>query len=95
MKTNLFSVYDSAAARFTEPWPAATVELALRRFRHTVNAEGNDIAMFPEDYTLFHVGEFDQETGLVTRFSSPHSLGVAVTFKDRAPSPQLVSEDDA
>lgn len=88
--TQLFSVFDSAAARFTEPWPAQTVELALRRFRHTVNKEGNDISMFPEDYTLFHVGEFDQETGRVTAFAAPHSLGVAITFKER---PQVMHPD--
>lgn len=93
MKTNLFCVFDSAADRFTEPWPAPTVELALRRFRHTVNQEGNDIAMFPEDYTLFHIGEFDQETGLIEAFPSPRSLGVAITFKEN-PHPQLKAVDD-
>lgn len=84
MIANMFSVFDSAAARFTEPWPAPTVEIAIRRFRHTVNQDGNDIAMFPEDYTLFHVGEFDQELGVFHAFDTPRSLGVAITFKDHA-----------
>lgn len=90
MKTQYFAVYDSAAARYTDPWPAPTVEMALRRFRHTVNQEGNDISMFPEDYSLFHVGEFDPETGRLSGFETPRSLGVAITFKDR---PQLHEED--
>lgn len=83
MIVQLFAVFDAAAKRFTEPWPAPSVEVAIRRFRHTVNEGQNDISMFPEDYSLFHVGEFDQELGRLIAFETPHSLGVAITFRDR------------
>ena len=79
----LFSVYDSAADLFLPTWHASNIEVALRRFRKTVNtpAEGNPINEYPEDYTLFHVGEFNQETGEVISLATPHSLGVAVIFR--------------
>lgn len=84
MKQLMFAVFDQAAGLYLQPFFAQTVEVALRRFRQTVNAvhEDNPIANFPEDYTLFHIGEFDQETGLPTPLPTPHSLGVAITFVD-------------
>lgn len=90
MITHLFSVFDSAAKLFVAPWHAPTVELALRRFRFTVNEPGNEINKFPEEYSLFHVGEFNQETGEIVAYATPRSLGVAVTFMDR---PQLEVTD--
>jgi hypothetical protein len=79
----IFSIFDQAAGAFLPPWHAQTLEVALRRFRATVNAhhqESNPIAEYPEDYTLFHLGEFDQATGETRPLPTPHSLGVAVTF---------------
>jgi hypothetical protein len=82
MNVQLFAVYDAAAMRFIEPFPAPTIEFAIREFRSTVNREGSQIHKYPEDYTLFHIGEFDQETGFLLPLQAPHSLGVAITFKD-------------
>lgn len=84
MRTNLFSIFDTAAKRFKEPFYAPTVEYAIRMFRDTANLmrDDNPIAKFPEDYVLFHVGEFDQESGELTSWE-PHSLGVAIQFQDQ------------
>lgn len=90
MKTQMFTVYDAVAARFLDPFHAPTVESAIRRFRHTVNQEGNDFNLFPEDYSLFHIGEFDPEDGTLSALATPHSLGVAITFKN---APALVKAD--
>lgn len=82
-----FAVYDSAAKVFMDPFMARTTEEALRRFRATVNhPEAGSIAEFPEDYTLFQIGEYDLETGLIRGLETPHSLGLAITFINR---PQL------
>jgi len=87
MITHLFSVFDSAAARYLEPFPAATVEVAIREFRKAVNRDGHQFNQFPEDYTLFHLGEFNGETGLLAALNSPHPLGVALTFITRNEGP--------
>lgn len=81
MKIECFSVYDSAAGAFLEPFFSRTPETAIRAFRATVNSGQNDISSFPEDYTLFHIGTFDQETAEFSTFT-PHSLGVAIMFLD-------------
>lgn len=78
----MFTVYDSAAGGFLEPFFAPSVEFAIREFRQAVNTEGHQFNRFPEDYTLFSIGEFDQKSGKVSS-SEPSSLGVAVTFLER------------
>lgn len=92
MPTHIFTVYDSAAARFLEPFFAPTVEFAIRGFRQAVNTPDHQFNTFPADYTLFHIGEFNPETGEIAAHE-PHSLGVAITFIDRMESgPQAVGE---
>jgi hypothetical protein len=89
MTINLFTVYDAAAARYLEPFHAPTIEYAIRQFRSSVEQEGHMFAKYPEDYTLFHIGEYNQETGLLTPNAAPVSLGVAITFVPQTPSLQV------
>lgn len=87
MDTEIFTVFDSAAARFLEPFFAPTIEVALRMFREVVNKEGHDFNRFPEDYTLFHIGAFSAQDGQIIA-QSPRSLGVALTFTAQGPALQ-------
>ncbi len=77
-----FSVFDSAADMFLEPFFAPTIEFALRGFREAVNQEGHQFAKFPQDYVLFHIGSFNVSKGELTSMA-PHSLGVAISFIER------------
>lgn len=86
-----FTVFDSAAKAFLDPFFAPTIESAMRSFREVCNREGHMFNRFPEDYTLFHCGEFCAETGVFTAIA-PHSLGVALSFVDGAPSLQVVND---
>lgn len=80
MKVQMLSVYDSAAKAFLPPFHAPTLEAAIRQFRYTVQSGQSDLSKFPEDYVLMHIGEFDQETGEITGLTSPHNLGLALSF---------------
>lgn len=86
MMTEMFTVFDSAADAFLEPFFAPTVEVAIRMFRTLVNREDHQFHVYPEDYTLFHIGTFDGSRGLVDSLATPHSIGLAQTFLDRGPS---------
>jgi len=76
---HLFSVYDSAAKLFLDPFVASTHEVAIREFRRIVNQAGHQFNRFPEDYTLYHLGTFDTESGTLIG-SDPRSLGIAQSF---------------
>jgi len=82
MELQLFTVYDSAAGMYLEPFFAPSAEAAIRGFRQAVNTENHSFNSFPEDFTLFSLGSFDSRTGMVVPHS-PVSLGVAITFVER------------
>jgi len=78
----VFTVYDSAARKYLEPFFAETVEVACRMFRALVNKDGHQFNRFPEDYTLFHIGSYNDDEGQLSAIT-PHSLGVALTYVSR------------
>jgi hypothetical protein len=82
MEKQCFTVYDSAAQHYLEPFFAPSVEFAIREFRSAVNTPEHQFNKFPEDFTLFHIGTFEPESGVLNPVH-PHSLGVAITFLDR------------
>lgn len=79
MEKHLFTVFDSAAGAYLDPFVAPSVEVALREFRRIVNKPDHQFNLYPEDYTLFHIGMFSVETGKLEP-QDPRSLGVAITF---------------
>lgn len=91
MESRLFTVYDSAAALFLEPFVAPTIEFALREFKSAANDPGHQFHKYPTDYTLFCIGTFDPGNGQLTG-SNPMSLGVAVTFINQQPHATLDDE---
>lgn len=82
MEMHFFTVFDSAAGAFLEPFVAPSVEVAIRSFRQAVNQEKHQFNLFPSDYTLFHIGSFSQQTGYIEA-AEPRSLGVALTYLNR------------
>lgn len=91
MNRYFFSVFDSAAKMFMDPFMAPTVEFAIRGFREAVNRKDHQFNKFPGDYTLFIVGEFDPERAQLIP-QEPASLGVALTFVN-APTPDSLLAD--
>lgn len=80
MQIFLFAVYDGAAKRFLETFPADTPEVAIRMFKSIVNKPGHQFNSFPEDYALFQVGAFDQENGMLLPNAQPVNLGLAIQY---------------
>jgi len=80
MNVEIFTVFDSAAKRYLEPFFAETIEVAMRMFGSLVAKEGHQFNRFPEDYSLFHIGSYDAMTGGVSPLREPHSLGVALAY---------------
>ncbi|WNK13105.1 MAG: nonstructural protein [Microvirus sp.] len=77
MKTQIFCIYDSKAAAFLQPFFSATMFTGQRAFTDAVNDKSTLFNKHPEDYTLWHVGGFDDETGILTPEAQPQNLGLA------------------
>ncbi len=89
MLLECFAVHDSKAEAFLQPFFSPTKGLALRSFVDACNDQSHNFYLHAEDFTLFHVGSFNQSSGMFLEFDSPSSLGNALTFitEDRSDAP--------
>ena len=66
MKQNMYTIFDKKANYHSFPFRAQNNEVALRTLKNTFEDErSKDIEYVknPEDFTLFKVGGFDDNTG--------------------------------
>jgi len=65
MKHVMVAVRDRAADTFGRPFFVAAVAQAIRSFSDEVNRADKDNQLFnhPEDFDLYEVGSFDDDTG--------------------------------
>ncbi len=74
MRLIAFSVFDSKAEAFLRPFFTETVGLATRAISDAANDTTSEMHRHAEDYTLFQVGHFDQDKGVL----EPLDLGPKV-----------------
>lgn len=76
MKRVVCAVFDSAVQAFGQPIFAPAVGAVVRSFSDEVNRSALDNPMFghPDDYELFYLGLFDEESGLFSEGESVRSL---------------------
>ncbi len=84
----LLSVYDAAADRYMDLYCAPTIEFGIRGFREACGQEGHQFTKFPEDYSLWHVGQFDGATGVVSEHA-PRKIAHAQSFMREVDKVQL------
>jgi hypothetical protein len=86
MKQQIFSIFDSKAEAYLAPFFLHKAAMAERAFRQMVNQEGHQFEASPADYTLFHIGEYDDQNASITP-CVPKALFNGVELK--AARPQL------
>jgi len=78
MKNKIFTVFDSKAEYYMQPFNFQTVGEALRAFMDTANDPTTTIGRHPGDFTLFQIGEWDNATATYTLLDSHINLGCAI-----------------
>lgn len=63
LKLRLYSIYDSKAEQFSPPQVYHNDMLALRGFESVVNDDKMFIKKYPEDFTLYYVGNLGDSDG--------------------------------
>lgn len=66
MKQGVYSCLDRKAALFSRPFVVQNHAVALRAFEAAKQDPSSEISKFPTDFELYHVGYFDDDTGVVT-----------------------------
>lgn len=97
MKIIAFSIHDSKAAAFIQPFFCPTVAVGIRSYQQAANDPDTMFARFPGDYTLFEIGTFDQETGTLEQLEHPinHGLALIHQVSEKTPSSHLHSVGDS
>nr|AVQ10208.1 DNA binding protein VP5 [Gokushovirinae environmental samples] len=65
MKLQICAVYDKVAGAYLAPLFVRTSFEAMRMFRDAVGSADHQFCKHPEDFVLFRLGEFDDNTGAV------------------------------
>lgn len=66
MKISIYAVRDSAVEAFLQPFFSPTNAAAIRSVMQAVNDPQHEFAKHAKDYALYHLGEFHDDTGIVS-----------------------------
>lgn len=81
MILEMFSVYDNKAQAFIPPFFQPKVGQAQRMFTDCANDPAHMFCRNPEDFVLFHLGSWDDNTTVFTPLTSPLNLGLAAQYQ--------------
>ena len=85
MELNVYTIYDTAAKAYNTPFFMQNHGLATRAFSDQVNSkQENQIANHPEQFILFHIGSYDDQTGLFNQLDISQALGKGIDFKEQS-----------
>lgn len=76
----VFSIYDSKVEAFMAPFFSHTTGSGIRSFEDLVkNGDArNQIALHPEDYSLFEIAEWDENRGVLSPYEAHKHLMTAL-----------------
>jgi len=74
--TFVVAVHDSAMDAFSRPFHVPTTQAAVRSFSDEVNrvSADNPLNAHPDDFILYHLAMFEDESGRFENLSSPAQL---------------------
>lgn len=80
MLVKVYSIYDSKAQAYLQPFFAATHALAFRNCERACRNPESPFVQFPVDFTLFCLGAFDDEIGVLAPHPNQENLGNFIQF---------------
>lgn len=86
-----YSLFDEKAGVFSPPFFVGTEGLALRAVTDLVTDNRTTVARHPEDFVLYELGTFDDQTGIVES-SRPRPVVKVVSLVPQQPRLPLEGE---
>lgn len=62
----LISLYDNKSQSFTPPITYTTQGVAVRQIESEMEHKDSMLHKYPDDYTIYELGTFDENTGIIT-----------------------------
>ena len=82
METKIFSVYDTATAAYMQPFFTHQNASAIRMIVQTLKDPNSMCAQHPKDFTLYCIGHFDDQTGIIIPINPNELVGKLVDYLD-------------
>lgn len=86
MKYEIYSIFDSKTKAFGTPFFQLNEEVAYRTSASLLTDGDSTVRKHPEDFSLFKVGEFDDDQGKIIPLATPECKFNFAAFK---PEPSL------
>lgn len=81
MNLQVLGVYDKKAKCYAQPFFQGNLDLGVRALAAAVNSEGTALYHHPEDFALFHLGTYNDETGAFNTPVQPVHVAEAINLK--------------
>lgn len=81
MRTNVYAVYDVKAQAYATPFFMPSTGLAIRAFSEVATDQNSQLCKHAEDFSLYKIGEFDDNEGKLITLTNPEYLTRASDFK--------------
>ncbi len=90
METKMFSIRDAKAEVFNKPFHATTHGEAERNFQTAVNDPKTTLSQYPEDFDLYYIGTYNDNTGRFLSLDTPEHLMKAVNCLKKEHQPAQI-----
>lgn len=77
----IYAIFDEAIESYGQPIFTRTAGQALRSFSDEVKNPESPFNKHPEDYSIYYMGEFNEQTGIITP-ADPTRLARATEYKE-------------
>lgn len=74
MILKVFAVYDEKAEIFAQPFFMANKGTALRAMSNVFAKPEHEFTKFPQDYTIYELGEYDDSNGRMLPYDKPQHV---------------------
>lgn len=81
MILKVFGIYDSKTEAWLQPFFSQSKGSAIRSIESLVNDKEHNFSKYAADFTLFDLGQWDDQTCKYDLLNTPHSMGVFIEFK--------------
>lgn len=74
MQIKMFAVFDEKLGAYATPFCVQTVGVAVRMFTDLVSDPSSQLHAHPEDYHLYELCSYDDQTGMMTQDGPPRHV---------------------
>lgn len=83
MRQQIYAIRDTKGEMYNQPWFCLTHGEAERNFHQIVSDPNSKLSKYPEDFDLYHIGQFDVLTGKIDGLPAPSHVVKAVDIKTK------------